>query len=70
MKKVIKKTVSKVLIKKIPQKSDVHIARQSINQKVERSEQDIKKEIQEILMPLSILICISLFLTFVLLGTV
>lgn len=66
----MKKIVTKKTVKKLIQKSDIHIARESINQKTERSEQDVKREMQNILIPLSVLVCINLFLTFLLLGIV
>ena len=47
--------------------SDLHNMRQSINQKTERSEEDVKERINHIVAPLAILIIVDILISFAIL---
>ena len=45
--------------------NDLHKVRQSVNQKVERSEEDVKERFNQVVTPLAFLIIIDILLSFV-----
>lgn len=54
-------------LSKITGTSDLHKVRQSINQKTERSEEDVKERINHIVAPLAILIIVDILISFAIL---
>lgn len=62
MKKPTKKQKATVMFWESKGTSDLHNIRQSINQKTERSEQDVKTRFEQVMMPLMVITVLNFLL--------